>query len=165
MRHVPILACVLSLAILSTSSWADADPLEQGQPRFAVTAAAGSAFQNDYFVLGGGFGFFVVDGLDLGIESEVWMGHDPTISKLGPSATYMFHFIETYPPYVGLFYAHWFISNDMVDADTLGVRAGCFYVHSDAFYVGLGLAFEHLVSDCAEDCYQFYPELTIRSAF
>lgn len=165
MRPLRIPVRSISLVILFCSSGVSADPLDQGQPRFAVTAAAGSAFQNDYFVLGGGFGFFVLDGFELGVESEVWIGRDPTISKLGPSATYAFHFIETFPPYVGIFYNHWFISNDMVDADTLGARVGCFYVGSDAFYVGLGLTFERLLGDCGEDCHQFYPELSIRSAF
>jgi hypothetical protein len=63
-------------------------------------------------------------------------------------------------PYVGVFGSRYFIYDGVDDVNTVGSRAGLIYV-GGSLLLGLGVAVEHVVSDCTEDCTSVYPDFTL----
>jgi hypothetical protein len=129
----------------------------------SVGAGSTSAFGERYFAVGAGFGYYVLDGLDVGIGGLHQFGDGPSISKVAPSIRYVVQpLVGRWPliPYAGVFYNHWFIGDGYADVDAVGSRGGLIYV-SGSILLGLGVAVEHTVSACARDCWAVYPDLSI----
>ena len=167
------LLLVLVLALASTATTVRADdgddehrtPFDRG--RFNVTAGAGttSSLGERHFAIGGAVGYFVLDGLALGVGLQHQFG-DPSISLVSPEVRYVVQpLVGRSPlvPYVGGFYSHWFVGAPFSDVDTIGGRGGLLYV-SGQLVLGLGVAYEHVVSACTENCDSIYPDLTIAIA-
>ena len=79
--------CTLGLAVfMATAHWGpgvraqavDTDPFDRASVRTSVVLGWGEAYLNDYFILGLGAGYFVADGLELGLDVEGWLGSDPS---------------------------------------------------------------------------------------
>jgi hypothetical protein len=141
-------------------------PFDRG--KFSLGGGAGrqSNLGFDYFVIGLGVGYYVLDGVEVGLAGLYQFGDGPSISQLSPSLRYVAQpLVGRSPliPYGGVFYRHWFIGSDIDDVDTLGGRVGLLYV--SGFVIGLGIVYEHTVSECVEDCGQFYPDFTISLSF
>ena len=138
-----------------------AGPFLQGSQTVSIIAGAGSAFGDDYIILGGGYGYYVIDGLELGIDAQFWLSGDPSITKLSPQIRYVFTQPKTVKPYVGAFFRRTFIE-DLDDLDSTGLRAGLNFMGRGNFYFGLGFVHE-TYRDCAEtvytDCSDTYPEI------
>lgn len=161
----PIFALTVAAATLAPghADAADPGPFAEGSLRLSIIAGAGGGFGNDYLVLGAGLGSYVLDGLEVGAEYEQWFLADPMIGKLSPQARYVLWFVPVLKPYVGTFYRHWFISDGFDDVDTVGARAGAFYVSGGGSYFGLGVVYEKIL-DCqgsGDDCSDVYPELVL----
>jgi hypothetical protein len=147
-------------------------PFDQGKLGISAGAGSTSAFGQRYFAIGAGAGIFVVNGLEVGVDGQYQWGDGPSISRLRPAVRYVAQpLLEArhWPliPYVGVFYSHWFIGDAFTDVDAIGTRAGALYVSGAArgsFMLGLGVAFEHVVSECTDDCNAVYPDLTIAVA-
>jgi hypothetical protein len=169
------------LAALSTSGVAHADddgdatipepprktPFDRGRKNLSAGGGSSSYLGERYFGLGAGFGYFVLDGLELGASAFYQFGDGPSIAKLAPQLRYVAQpLVGTWPliPYAGVFYNHWFIGDGFVDVDAVGARAGLLYV-SGRVLLGLGVAVEKTVSECAGDCTVAYPDLTISLVF
>ena len=119
-----------------------------------------------YVVIGAGFGYFALDGLELGLSALHEFGSGPSISKLSPSIRYIAQpLVGRSPviPYVGVFYTHWFVGDPYADVDTIGARAGGVYL-SGSLVLGLGVVVERVVSTCTMDCTLVYPDFTISLA-
>jgi hypothetical protein len=146
---------------------AAADVFSQGRLHGIVTAGWGSAFNEDYLILGAGVSYFVLDGLSLGINLEAWRGANPTLTKLTPSVQYVFYQVRTVKPYVGAFYRRTYIS-DLADLDSYGARAGAYLQLGRNAYLGLGGVYEKY-KDCRESTYRScdstYPEASLTFAF
>lgn len=141
----------------------DAGPFSAGSLRLSVGAGGQFGGGQSYFILGAGAGYYLVDGLELSLDSEFWIGGDPFVTKLSPGVRYVLHFIPTVKPYVGAFYRHWFVGGGFDDQDSLGVRGGLFLV-SGRLYFGVGVAYETLLGcedDGAFECGAIYPELSL----
>ena len=144
-------------------------PFDRG--RFGLTAGAGtaSAFGQRYFGIGGALSYFVLDGVALGVGAQVQWGDGPTITRTTPELRYVAQpLVGRWPliPYVAVFYTHWFIGEANPDVDAIGTRGGLLYV-SGSIVLGLGIAYEHLVSECmmaTMDCSSVYPDITISIA-
>ena len=141
-------------------------PFDQG--RFGLTAGAGttSAFGERYFAIAAGASYFVLDGVGVGLGTQVQWGDGPTIFRTTPDLRYVAQpLVGRWPliPYVGVFYSHWFIGEQIDDVDAIGTRGGLLYV-SGSMVLGLGIAYEHLVSTCTMDCSAVYPDITISIA-
>ena len=141
-------------------------PFDRG--RFALSLGGGTQdfLGNHYYVVGGGVGYYVLDGVGIHLSGLVELGASPFIGKLSPELRYVAQpLVGVWPvvPYVGAFYNHWFISGAYDDVDTIGAHAGLLYV-SGQVILGLGVAVEHTVSTCTTDCNQVYPDLTISLA-
>jgi hypothetical protein len=151
--------------LLATQAMADeeAGPFEQGSQRLSIIL--GTVNQNDdtAWVVGAGYGYYLVDGLELGAEAEHWFNSDPTVSKVSPQLRYVLWMVPVLKPYVGTFYRHWFVS-DFDDVDSIGGRFGLFWVSGGGSFLGLGAVVEKSISGCEKDCTQFYPEVALSVA-
>ena len=138
-----------------------AGPFSKGSQTISILAGAGSAFGDDYIILGGGYGYYVIDGLELGIDAQFWLSGDPSITKVSPQIRYVFTQPKTVKPYVGAFYRRTFIE-DLDDLDSVGYRAGLNFMGQGNFYFGAGFVYESY-KDCTEtvytDCSDTYPEI------
>ena len=140
---------------------------EQGSKRVSVVAGVGQSFDDDYLILGAGVGYFVLNGLELGVNWQIWLVGDPTINQITPELTYVFRTRSIFDPYLGGMYRWTFIS-EYDDLAAWGGRAGVNIATGESSYVGIGAVFLDYV-DCAESVYQscseVYPEFTFAFAF
>ena len=152
-----IFAVLLYLAL----SPATAAPFSKGSQSVSIIAGAGSAFQDDYLILGLGYGYYVVDGLELGIDAQFWLSGDPSITKVSPQIRYVFTQPKTVKPYIGGFVRRTFIS-DFTDLDSVGYRAGLNFMTQGNFFIGAGFVYERY-QDCNDaifaNCSDTYPEI------
>jgi hypothetical protein len=167
---MPRLAWVVLIGLVSPA-WADDEPAPPERPtpfdrgKLSLSAGGGttSALGHEYYVIGGGVGYFVLDGVQLGLSGLVQFGSNPTIEKVSPSLRYVLQPLahsSSIVPYVGTFYSHWFVGGGLSDVDTVGGSIGGLYV-SGQLVLGLGLGYEKIVSQCTTDCDSFYPDFTI----
>ena len=142
-------------------------PFDQGKMNLSIAGGSTSNFGERYFAIGGGFGYFILDGLELGLAAVHQFGDGPSISQVQPRVRYVVQpLVGKFPliPYVGAFYNHWFIGDGYTDVDAIGGRAGLIYL-SGRILLGLGVAVERTVSECIEDCTAVYPDFSISLSF
>lgn len=163
------LVCSIPAVGLVTSPASGAEAagvFAKGQTHLVVTAGSGSAFNDDYLILGVGANYFVTDGFSLGLNAEYWTSGDPGITKVTTSAQYTF-FQSPIKPYAGVFYRRAFIE-DFADLDSYGGRAGLYFAAGGNLYLNAGLVYE-TYSQCKEviyeDCSDTYPEFGVTVAF
>ena len=137
----------------------------KGAASVGIVAGSGRAFQDDYIILGVGVGYYVVNGLELGIDVQHWFSGDPSITKISPQIRYVFTQPKTIKPYVGVFYRRTFIDN-LEDDDSFGYRAGAYFSANNGVYIGGGIVYEEF-QDCSRfvDCANTYPEIIISVSF
>jgi hypothetical protein len=136
--------------------------------RLSLLLGTGSTRTDRYFILGGGLGYFVLDGLELGLEYEAWLFGSPVMNRLSPETRYVFYMVPTIKPYVGFFYRHTFIKK-YDDLDYLGGRLGLFVApERSSAYIGAGAVYEHQLA-CKKtesiDCDDWYPEVSVGVSF
>ena len=138
-------------------------PFDQGKMYISIGGGYSSGSGASYFVLGAGFGYFVVDGLEAGLGGDVRLGSDPFVGTLTPRLTYYFHQIPFITPYIGGFYSHWFIGSGFEDLNSVGGRAGVVSVNGPLL-LSLGVVYERFLGCeyCGDD---WYPELSIGFSF
>jgi hypothetical protein len=162
-RPAPSLIVVLTCLVATFfSSLAIAQqPFTQGSKRVTVIAGAGSSFDENYAILGVGAGYFLTDGLEIGINWQTWLGGDPTINQITPELTYVFRNKSNFDPYVGVLYRRTFIA-DRDDLSAYGARAGINFSTGPRSYIGFGMVYLDY-KDCSvtkySDCSDSYPEI------
>ena len=164
-----VAASVLTVAA-SVAAAADvgvAGAFSKGRVHFGVTAGSGSAFDDDYIVLGVGASYYLLDGLGVGIHYEWWSGGDPDITKWTGAVQYVFHQMQPVKPYVGGFYRRTDIDG-LPDLDSVGGRAGIYIGAARNAYIGVGVVYENYL-DCNETVYRScdatYAEVTFTFTF
>lgn len=137
----------------------------KGATTIGIVAGSGTAFRNDYIILGVGAGYYVVDGLELGIDVQHWFSGDPAITKVSPQVKYVFTQPEVVKPYVGAFYRTTYIE-DLDNENSFGYRAGAYFSGNKGVYIGGGIVYEEY-QDCSAfvDCSNTYPEILISVSF
>jgi len=65
-------------------------PFAKGKVRVGFYAGAGSTYNQSYMILGAGMGYYVLNGLEFGVDVEGWLFKDPTIWKVTPQVRYVF---------------------------------------------------------------------------
>ena len=149
------------LLLCMNASSGMAGPFQQGSQNVSIVAGAGSAYGDDYIILGAGYGYYLIDGLELGIDAQFWLNGDPSITKLSPQIKYVFTQPKTVKPYVGAFYRRTF-TDGLEDLDSIGYRAGLYFMGQGNFFFGAGVVYEDY-QDCSEtiftDCSDTYPEI------
>ena len=146
----------------------DAGPFGKG--RSSLSLLIGSSFSGDatYLILGAEYGYFLVDGLEIGAGATFYLFDSPFMLTLSPFVTYVLHMVKTVKPYIGAFYRHYIVTEGWEDLDSIGGRAGVYIAPGQArWYFGVGAVYEHLF-DCNDDyfsCDDVYPEIVIALAF
>jgi hypothetical protein len=160
--HIVILI-IFSIAISETC----AEPFGKGSSRVSVVVGSGYTLNENYVILGLGAGYFLLNGLELGLDGQAWVGGDPDIYKLKPQATYIIPTQSRIRPYAGVFYSHIFIDG-YDDQDTAGARGGIYFTSNEKWFMGIGAVYESYL-DCDEDIYSscddVYPEITFSFSF
>ena len=113
MNRKSIAAALVLVAVVSTPAARAADvagAFGQGRTHVVVSGGTGSAFNQNYLVLGLGLSYYVIDGLNVGIFAESWSGNDPHFYTLTPSVQYVFFQVPKVKPYVGAFYRRTYYS-------------------------------------------------------
>ena len=158
------------MLIFSTLPVCAADAAEifgQGSTQFSLLAGSGNAFNNNYFIVGAGASYYVLDGMGVGLSYENWSGSSPGINKISPSVQYVFYRASSLQPYVGGFYRHAVISGQS-GINSVGARAGVYFASGQRSEVGVGLAFESYLN-CRtaiySSCSEIYPEITFIFGF
>jgi hypothetical protein len=139
------------------------EPTPYDRGRISLGFAAGSQSGIDpnerHFFLGGGVGYYVLPGLQLGVQGIKLFGATPSIAMLSPNIRYVFVQVPgSIKPFVGAFHMHWFIGDAFDDVDTAGARSGV-VIARGSLVIALGLAYERVVSECTGDCAEVYPEI------
>ena len=137
----------------------------KGATSLGIVVGSGSAFNDNYIILGVGIGYYLINGLELGIDVQRWFSGDPSITKVSPQIKYVFTQTGTIKPYVGTFYRKTYIEN-LDNQDSYGYRAGAYFSGSKGVYVGGGIVYEEYL-DCPSylDCSDTYPEVLISVNF
>ncbi len=136
----------------------------------AFVIGSGSAFNDDYTVLGLGVGYYVAEGLELGIDLQRWISGEPTITKVSPQIRYVFTRANTVKPYVGAFYRRTHFGDyngiELEDRDSYGYRAGAYLSSRNGVYIGAGVVYEEF-KDCNRltECSTTNPEVVISFSF
>jgi hypothetical protein len=158
---------VLAFLGIFTQAAKAAGPFEQGNVQGSVAVGSGTAFSQNYLILGIGAGYYVLDGLMLGARVDGWFGNSPSIYQVTPEARYVFNASPKVKPYVGAYYSRTFYEG-LPDLNALGARAGAYAPLGDRVFLGAGIAYEQ-VQDCNKavykDCSRTYPELSLMFAF
>jgi len=164
-----MLLCLAMVLFLATGVHAgpDAYPFSKGSARLSLLVGSGTAFSQDYNVIGIGAGHYVTDGLEAGLDLETWQGNSPHIYRISPELRYVVYTVQPVRPYAGLFYRRTFIE-DHGDRNEAGVRAGGIMLAGQRAYFGAGVAYD-LRLNCDKSiyssCSEIYPELMFAVMF
>ena len=166
-----LLWCLALLAVLPVAvhaaSGSGAFAFNQGNWRLAIHGGGATAFDQSYSVFGIGGGYFVADGLELGLDAEKWFGTSPGIAQVSPQIRYVLNTASPFSPYAGAFYQKTFIQHN-ADTDTVGGRAGMYYSAGGNAYFGAGVVHaSHLHCDRTvySSCSETYPEISFAILF
>jgi hypothetical protein len=153
---------ILYLAILTlslSSMKMNASAFSEGSVSFDIVAGAGQAFNKNYTVLGVGIGYYVAQGLEVGIDIEHWFSSEPSITKVSPQIKFVFSELGDIKPYAGGFYRETFIDNQSEEG-SFGFRGGAFFSSSNGMNIGAGIVYEeYLDCDKVVECSTTYPEV------
>lgn len=136
----------------------DAGVFGKGRVRGSLILGWGNAYDQSYFLLGVGGGYFVADGVEVGMEVLAWLGKDPTMYQFTPGVRYVVWQLRKWQPYLGAFYRYTAIK-DWSDQQSIGGRFGIMY-RSGKGYFGVGGVYNRAL-DCDDrifDCDTVYPE-------
>ena len=121
MKFIPKLLLILTLFTLNELK---AEDFKEGSISFSAALGQQSFNYNNYFVIGGGIGYFFFDGLEGNLFMQRWFGDKPSITEIKPGAKYVFHLVPSANPQIGTFFRHWFISSNYDDIGSIGFFGG-----------------------------------------
>jgi hypothetical protein len=162
-----LLTLLLLLSPFSVRAADVAGIFGQGSTQFSLLAGSGTAFNNDYLIVGAGVNYYVADGVGVGLSYENWSGNGPSINKTSPSVQYVFYQAYQIKPYVGVFYRHAAIA-DLPSINSVGGRAGVYFESGSKAVIGVGLAYESYLNcqtTVYSSCSETYPEISIIFGF
>ena len=151
------------LCLVLTMSASHAKPFKQGGTSFSLGIASATAFNSNYTVVSVGLGFYLIDGLEVGLDAQSWLGSGPSITKLSPQFMYVFNQDGALKPYLGAFYRKTNYSG-FENLDAAGARAGMYFSKGEGYYLRAGVVYENELS-CNETqfvtCSETYPEINL----
>ncbi len=128
----------------------------------SFSLGGGSSGGDAYWVAGLGLGYELALGLRAEVRGDYWFGSSPTLGKLAPGLTW--YLPIPFSPYVGAYYAHWFVGGAAKDQDALGGRAGLTLSRVGPASVAVGVSYEKAL-DCKGNCESWMPEVMAGVAF
>lgn len=139
-------------------------PFSKGSVRLTLVLGTASTTNDNYFIIGGGVGYYILNGLEVGLDYEAWLFAEPVMQRLSPEARYVFHMVPVVKPFAGVFYRRNFVT-DYDDYNQIGTRLGAYFIpKSNRMFVGAAAVYEKTL-DCTSnafiDCDEWYPEITV----
>ena len=135
----------------------------QGRTRLSVAAGYGVWNDKDYGIVGVGAGYYLMNGLEAGLDGEAWLGSKPHLYSVSPEVRYTFFDFESYKPYIGGFYKR-SLYDTLRPLDSAGGRAGLVMPLGEHAYLSGGIVYEHYFncnSAAYGTCSQTYPEIGV----
>jgi hypothetical protein len=167
LNYIVLILVTVFLFQLQGVKDASADPFSRGNVNLSVTAGGAHAFGDDYLIIGLGAGYYLRDGLELGLDFDAWVGGELDIYSISPQVNYVFRNQTKIKPYGGAFYRHTFIDK-LDDVDSLGLRGGINLMMGKNAYLGIGAVYENYL-DCEKSVYRscddLYPEVVLSVSF
>lgn len=145
-------------------------PFAKGKIRVGFYGGAGSTLGQTYVILGAGVGYYLLNGLEAGVDVEGWVLQDPTFWKVTPQVRYVLWQISPIRPYVGAFWRKTFVTGDnsqfiIPDYESYGGRLGIAYQKGGS-YVAVGAVYEKFQDSPFEgDNDIWYPEIAFWISF
>ncbi len=167
MKKLKLLAFLVLLPALPTRAADVGGIFGQGQTHFLLEAGSGTAYNNNYLILGLGVTHYVVDGLGVGLSYENWSGSSPGINQISPCMQYVFYEASTVKPYVGAFYRRTSVSGQ-TGFNSVGARGGVYFAAGRHSAIGAGIVAESYMNCRATPfgtCSQSYPEISVIIGF
>ncbi len=175
MKKIAVLLIFLGLSNItsaaSVGSGGISTAFSKNSTSVGVVLGSGSAFNDNYIILGAGVGYYVVRGLELGIDVQHWFSGEPSITKVSPQIRYVFTQPKVIKPYLGAFYRRTYFGDfngiNIDDQDSFGYRAGVYFSTNNRVYIGGGVVYEEY-KDCdafVDDCSTTYPEILFTVSF
>jgi hypothetical protein len=162
-----LIAIVLASFALPVRAAEPGSIFRQGSTQISLIAGGGYAFNNNYFVLGAGASYYLLDGLAAGLSFEQWSGGNPGIVKYTPFVQYVFLVDSPVLPYIGGFYRHTSFDG-LPGIDSVGARAGVYIAAGSNAYLGVGITQENYL-DCQvavySSCNASYVDLSLIFGF
>ncbi len=150
------------ILILSLVSLLQSAMLERGSGVISVKGGFVSVDDEDYNIAGINVGYFLFDGLKVGLAYERWFEGDPSIDKLSVDANYYLPVSERIRPYLGAFYAQNFASSEDIGT-SYGFRGGVLFYTPQA---SIGLEWTHeTFNECGTGCESTYPMVVFGFSF
>jgi hypothetical protein len=163
------IAILMAVSNLSFASSPKDGPFDSGKIRGSVFGSYSN--NSGYLVLGGGVGYFVWNGVELGVDSSIWLLEEPMLIHVSPKATYYLALHRKWIPYAGVFYRHIFVES-APDQDSVGARLGI-GMQQGPITISLGIVGERDLpcnatrfADADQtECNHFYPEFGFGISF
>ena len=165
---------LLTLALLCTAErarafcpCADPGPFTQDGLGLSLSAGVSFAGKRNYLILGAGTGYYLLDGLELGLDVAFWLANDPFAVTFTPHLNYVLYLVPLLRPYIGTFFRQYVIAEDYDDMSSVGLRFGLSLAVSSRTAVSFGGVYEYrfVCDDELYSCNDLYPELTLAVAF
>lgn len=143
-----------------------AGPFARGQVDATLRLGTASSSARDYLIVGGALGWYVLDGLRLGVGGSLWLFGDPLVATLTPEAKFVFYFVPVVQPYLGTFVRRYASGGGVPDHSSAGLRGGL-HLKTRGGYYGIGAVYEHALgcSSDLRDCDDWYPEVLVSLSF
>src|SRR4051794_16369878 len=103
-RQAILLVLMLAAAPAAAAVGATKSIFDKGSSRVSIGGGYGRAFEQDYFLLNGGFGYNVAPNFELGLDVETWLGGHPQFTKVSPGVRFIVPTEGKVKPYIGGFY-------------------------------------------------------------
>ena len=163
-----VIAVFIALSIAFSSAlvspaFAQDDAFSSGTLRFSGSLGASSGFGGSNVQVGLGVGYYILDGLELGLDARSWLGGEYNVHELEPSITYVFSNLGSLKPYGGLMHRTTFIEG-YDNTSAYGGRAGIFLQQSRNLHVRAGVVgiwYQDCDDTVRDDCSEFYPEISV----
>ena len=150
-------------SLIAVVTHVHAHPFQEGQVRIAAGGGGGVGGWS----AGLSGGYYVVDGLELGLGATYISYDDVALLQTTGSSTYVFFPEQSLNPYAGAFLRRWIVLEGEVEPRTsAGVRGGVYHSSGGGLMLGLGLVYETILDcDDGETCESTYPEFSLSLLF
>src|SRR5512137_942997 len=123
------------------------------------TLGATFAYGQGAVGLGAGIGYFVVGGLLPTLDLGLAFGSSPTVFMVKPGLDWFLPVPGGVVPFLGGYYARWFVSGGYLPQDAWGARGGFSFASVGPATFLLGIAYERVFTNCAGTCAYWVPQV------
>jgi hypothetical protein len=167
MRKFLLVLLILVLPAAASARTAVPGAFAQTKIRVGVFGGVGNTLGQSYGLFGVGAGYYLVNGLEVGLDYEAWVFNSPTIQKLTPQLRYVVWQAGAIKPYGGVFWRNTWISDNYPDYKSWGGRLGVAYQQGRS-YLALGIVYEQIIDNdelrYSDDSWT-YPEISFWFTF